>query len=565
VHPRDLPPCDLVMRGGATSGLVYPGAVLELSRHYRFENLGGTSAGAIAAAGTAAAEYRRQRDGVLELRGLEEVIAELGQPGFVPSLLQPAAADRPLMDLALRLMSAGRARRRQLQVLAATAISYRPIHAVIATLGAAAILTLLAVGLQHLPVILGVVLALFGAIALMLLGAWAVLAPLGSMLHTAWRELPEQGFGICPGTRPSPGGPAALTDWLHARFQQLAGLAPDTPLTFGMLEEAGIGLKMVGTDLGQARPVMMPFEEEQYLFVPAELRALFPAAVADHVCEAAGVPPEDRDGTRAWFLPGKELPVVVAARLSASVPLLLSALRLYSARPDLAGPVESFISDGGITSNFPVHFFDDWLPRHPTFALDLVPFARSAQPGDAAVWMAGESGSRLIPHWTHASGLFGFLRQIEDASRNWRDQVQAELPGFRERVCQIRMDPGEGGFHLGADPEAVDRLLERGRAGGREILARFDWDQHRFTRYLTLMDLLQQNFRLLAERFGDYSAWLTSGEAEQIASRAGRDSAWCAEAARSTARLIQGMPEAPSFDPQSAAQPEPAMRISSRV
>ena len=47
--------CDLVMKGGITSGVVYPGAIDQLSRHYRFKNIGGTSAGAIAAAATAAA------------------------------------------------------------------------------------------------------------------------------------------------------------------------------------------------------------------------------------------------------------------------------------------------------------------------------------------------------------------------------------------------------------------------------------------------------------------------------------------------------------------------------
>jgi predicted acylesterase/phospholipase RssA len=32
---------------------------------------------------------------------------------------------------------------------------------------------------------------------------------------------------------------------------------------------------------------------------------------------------------------------------------------------------ELWFSDGGITSNFPVHFFDNALPRWPTVSLDL--------------------------------------------------------------------------------------------------------------------------------------------------------------------------------------------------
>ena len=48
--------CDLVMKGGVTSGIVYPLAVQKLSTEYWFKNIGGTSAGAIAAGVTAAAE-----------------------------------------------------------------------------------------------------------------------------------------------------------------------------------------------------------------------------------------------------------------------------------------------------------------------------------------------------------------------------------------------------------------------------------------------------------------------------------------------------------------------------
>lgn len=52
--------CDLVMKGGITSGVVYPRAVVRVARDYRIRNIGGTSVGAIAAALTAAAEYWRQ-------------------------------------------------------------------------------------------------------------------------------------------------------------------------------------------------------------------------------------------------------------------------------------------------------------------------------------------------------------------------------------------------------------------------------------------------------------------------------------------------------------------------
>ena len=52
--------CDLVMKGGITSGVVYPRAIMHFAQHYRLKNIGGTSAGAIAAVAAAAAEYRRR-------------------------------------------------------------------------------------------------------------------------------------------------------------------------------------------------------------------------------------------------------------------------------------------------------------------------------------------------------------------------------------------------------------------------------------------------------------------------------------------------------------------------
>src|SRR5687767_7338340 len=54
--------CDLTMRGGTTSGVIYPLAVCALAEHYTFRNVGGASAGAIGAAATAAAEYGRYRE-----------------------------------------------------------------------------------------------------------------------------------------------------------------------------------------------------------------------------------------------------------------------------------------------------------------------------------------------------------------------------------------------------------------------------------------------------------------------------------------------------------------------
>ena len=40
--------CEIVMKGGLTSGAVYPKALSEIAKTYKYVNIGGTSSGALA-------------------------------------------------------------------------------------------------------------------------------------------------------------------------------------------------------------------------------------------------------------------------------------------------------------------------------------------------------------------------------------------------------------------------------------------------------------------------------------------------------------------------------------
>src|SRR5438552_338018 len=122
-HPAPLdeaaePPidryCDLVMTGGVTDGVVYPWAIVELARRYRFKNIGGTSVGAMAAALTAAAEYGRRCG---SLFGFNEVLLKLPRKlgedidgkgtTRIFSLFQPTTSTRRLFDLFVSLFGSG--------------------------------------------------------------------------------------------------------------------------------------------------------------------------------------------------------------------------------------------------------------------------------------------------------------------------------------------------------------------------------------------------------------------------------------------------------------------------
>jgi hypothetical protein len=140
--------------------------------------------------------------------------------------------------------------------------------------------------------------------------------------------------------------------------------------------------------------------------------------------------------------------------------------------------------------NFPIHFFDSFLPRWPTFGLDLQPSPDPKETGPKPPDVVFGPEPRP-PVFTAVSSVFSFGRQILNATLDWRDTMQAELPGFRDRICQIRLTKEEGGLNLDMPEPVVTALEIRGRQAGDTIVNDFRWDCHLFTRYLTFMQVMQ--------------------------------------------------------------------------
>src|SRR5436190_18734054 len=92
--------CDLIMKGGITSGVVYPEAVLALHARYDFRSIGGASAGAIAAAATAAAQHGEAAAGS-GFQGLAALNADLKRPGGIVDLFEPTPRAAPLFRVFL--------------------------------------------------------------------------------------------------------------------------------------------------------------------------------------------------------------------------------------------------------------------------------------------------------------------------------------------------------------------------------------------------------------------------------------------------------------------------------
>lgn len=546
-HPsKDLPPCDLVLKGGITSGVVYPRAISRLAESYQIRGVGGTSAGAIAAAFAAAGEYRRRRTGTFQ--GFEEVeslVADLagkvdGQTRL-EGLLQPQPGTRIPFGVLKFLLSASQAKKIAAFALLPLGILWSVVWGGVLLLSA----TFEAPpGLvQQAEFAAGFVLGL------VLLGAL-----LKNFLGYHLREFCSQNYGLCRGFDPRRRCTLRpqLTDWIHRGLQKTAGLPEAEPLTFAHLEampdflsaqgspvagksldpKNSVRLRLVTTCLTHSRPYTLPFQEDKFYFDPAEFFELFPQSVVHWMMEngrsqSIEMTPRKGKTFRIYPLPDHgHLPVVVAVRMSLSMPIILSAVNLYCrdlVDPDSL-PEKVLFTDGGIVSNFPIHFFDEFVPRYPTFGLNLI-FARRELSGfhpllELQTQVFGKSLCEMSPvfsdmarclleHWDRRPGLAGFLEGIYDTARGWKDTTQLRLPGYRERIQDIYLDPRrEGGVHLSMTPAQIEALANKGEEAMNELLSKFascdgkpsaSWKNHVWTRYRITMFLLSQKLQLLRE------------------------------------------------------------------
>jgi hypothetical protein len=224
---EQLSPCDIVMKGGITSGVVYPLAAVELSKRYRFVNIGGTSAGAIAAAAVAAAEAGRASGRGAGFERLAALPAQLQVQ--LSGLFQPQPATRSVY----RLLVGGVEKRgagRGVGIVAALLRNF-PVGALVGALPGVLLAVVAAIArdgwgpLRWLSLAFGVVLAGIG----LLLGSAAAAAV------RFVRSVPDNCFGLCSGMPSGRGSAAALTPWLADLLDELAGMPEGRPLTFGDL------------------------------------------------------------------------------------------------------------------------------------------------------------------------------------------------------------------------------------------------------------------------------------------------------------------------------------------
>ena len=169
-------------------------------------------------------------------------------------------------------------------------------------------------------------------------------------------------------------------------------------------------------------------------------------------------------------------------------------------------------SDGGLSSNFPIHFFDHLLPNSPTFAISLDEFDPKKSRG-GNVWLPSSARSGIQIPVQPFEGLGGFLFRLIDSAKDWQDNLQSILPGYRERIVHIGLKPDEGGLNLTMDETKIRKLVGYGEVAGETLRNQFDLDSHRWRRFLVAMARMEETLDEVAKA---YSAVPGGGEAFRV-------------------------------------------------
>jgi predicted acylesterase/phospholipase RssA len=489
--------------------------VVALSKKFSFRNIGGTSAGAIAAAVTAAAEFGRQHN-VEGFSRLASLPTDLGTPvsqggdSLLLSLFRPQKQTNALF----RVLVAGLGNKRfkAIKILLAAIRNFigwaliGAIPGLVFSYLAICCATGIFLGVS---LVLGVILIILGPLIFVALGIY----------RKVTKAIPDNHYGLCRGFIEGPNNVPVLTPWLSRLINETAGIAPDgKPLTFGDLwgldennQERRINLQMMTTNLTTGRPHRLPFTQRTFYFDPTEWSKFFPANVMDWLLSKSQDPDAQEFAPLRQLPAAEDLPVIVATRMSLSFPILLSAVPVYArdfgrTREEDQRPQKCWFSDGGICSNFPVHFFDSPLPRWPTFAINLRPFHPDHP--DEPVFMPNKNVGGITESFinfdqgTGRDRLFGFFGALVNTLQNWTDNMQTRLPGYRDRIVHVSLnDKKEGGLNLNMPSDVIRELGERGERAAGLLMDHFtlpaeeielSWDNHRWVRYRSTMGLLEE-------------------------------------------------------------------------
>jgi len=164
------------------------------------------------------------------------------------------------------------------------------------------------------------------------------------------------------------------------------------------------------------------------------------------------------------------------------------------------------MSDGGLCSNFPIHLFDSFLPRWPTFGISLQ--KRTAFRPKQCVWLPDKHFQGKADTWNRfkdckgISALTGFLVSLWLAAWRWNDMTMMRMPGVRDRVVRIFLEDAEGGVNIKMSKQAIHDLSEKyGKPAAEAFVKKFaaegspGWSEHRWVRFNRLLIALRDQIQ----------------------------------------------------------------------
>jgi hypothetical protein len=98
-------------------------------------------------------------------------------------------------------------------------------------------------------------------------------------------------------------------------------------------------------------------------------------------------------------------------------------------------------------------------------------------------------------------GIVAFFSRLIDAAKDWQDNLQSTLPGYRDRIVHVGLEPNEGGLNINMPRDLVRRLGNYGALAGVDMRTEFDLDEHRWCRFLVAMDRMEHTLDEIAAAY----------------------------------------------------------------
>jgi hypothetical protein len=89
------------------------------------------------------------------------------------------------------------------------------------------------------------------------------------------------------------------------------------------------------------------------------------------------------------------------------------------------------------------------------------------------------------------------------SAKDWQDNLQSTLPGYRERIAHVVLKPEEGGLNLTMNQATIRQLVKFGEQAGEKLRDEFDLDDHRWRRFLVAMARMEETLDDVAQAHQD--------------------------------------------------------------